>query len=123
MFQLNKSNEELLTLPSFVSPSLTHCVPGVLGGKFLERGRVKKPGQELFKSQLSEYFTAQDLYVGATLCLNNKNFQLLDADEYTFNYMEQRAEEVGREVEEECVFVQPPNRHTVNYYKLNSICD
>nr|XP_033472943.1 EF-hand domain-containing family member C2 [Epinephelus lanceolatus] len=66
---------------------------GVLGGKFLERGRVKKPGQELFKSELSEYFTAQDLYVGATLCLNNKNFQLLDADEYTLNYMEQHAEE------------------------------
>ncbi|XP_038577317.1 EF-hand domain-containing family member C2 [Micropterus salmoides] len=66
---------------------------GVLGGKFLERGRVKKPGQELFKSELSEYFTAQDLFVGATLCLNNKNFQLLDADEYTLNYMEQHAVE------------------------------
>uniref|UniRef100_A0A8C4HZ87 EF-hand domain-containing family member C2 n=1 Tax=Dicentrarchus labrax TaxID=13489 RepID=A0A8C4HZ87_DICLA len=66
---------------------------GVLGGKFLERGRVKKPGQDLFKSEVSECFTAQDLYVGATLCLNNKHFQLLDADEYTFNYMEQHAEE------------------------------
>ncbi|KAE8299783.1 EF-hand domain-containing family member C2 [Larimichthys crocea] len=66
---------------------------GVLGGKFLQRGRIKKPGQELFKSELSEYFTAQDLYVGVTLCLNNKHFQLLDADEYTFNYMEQHAEE------------------------------
>ncbi|CAK6967716.1 EF-hand domain-containing family member C2 [Scomber scombrus] len=66
---------------------------GVLGGKFLERGRVKKPGQELFKSQLSEYFIAQDLYVGVTLCINNKNFQLVDADEYTLNYMEQHAEE------------------------------
>ncbi|XP_014194781.1 EF-hand domain-containing family member C2 isoform X2 [Haplochromis burtoni] len=69
---------------------------GVLGGKFLERGRVKKPGQELFKSQLSQYFTAQDLYVGATLCLNSINFQLLDADEYTFKYMEQHAEEFPR---------------------------
>uniref|UniRef100_A0A7N6AET4 EF-hand domain-containing family member C2 n=1 Tax=Anabas testudineus TaxID=64144 RepID=A0A7N6AET4_ANATE len=66
---------------------------GVIGGKFLERGRVKKPGQELFKSELSEYFTAQDLYVGATLCLNSKDFQLLDADEYTLKYMEQHAEE------------------------------
>lgn len=75
--------------------TLSHLV-GVLGGKFLERGRVKKPGQELFKSQLSQYFTAQDLYVGATLCLNSINFQLLDADEYTFKYMEQHAEEVRR---------------------------
>ncbi|XP_029314797.1 EF-hand domain-containing family member C2 [Cottoperca gobio] len=66
---------------------------GVLGGRFLERGRVKKPGQELFKSRLSEYFTAQDLYVGATLCLNNRHFQLLDTDEYTLNYMERHAEE------------------------------
>ncbi|XP_073330014.1 EF-hand domain-containing family member C2 [Pagrus major] len=66
---------------------------GVLGGKFLAGGRVKKPGQELFKRELPEYFAAQDLYVGATLCLNNKNFQLLDADEYTFNYMEQHPEE------------------------------
>lgn len=76
----------------------------MLGGKFLERGRVKKPGQELFKSELSEYFTAQDLFVGATLCLNNKNFQLLDADEYTLNYMEQHAVEVGREMKEEYLF-------------------
>lgn len=57
---------------------------------------MKKPGQELYKSKLSEYFKAQDLYVGATVCLNSVNFQLLDADEYTFNYMEQHAEEVWR---------------------------
>lgn len=66
---------------------------------------MKKPGQELFKSELSEYFKAQDLYVGATLCINNKHFQLLDADEYTFSYMERHAEEVGRELREECLFL------------------
>ncbi|XDV30268.1 hypothetical protein PO909_033222 [Leuciscus waleckii] len=66
---------------------------GVIGGKFLERGRVKKPGQELLKSEKSEYFTAQDLYVGARVDLNNQPFQLLDADEFTFNYMEQHADE------------------------------
>lgn len=66
---------------------------GVLGGKFLQRGRVKKPGQELFKIELSEYYKAQDLYVGATLCLSGNHFQVLDADECTFNYMEQHAEE------------------------------
>lgn len=74
------------------------CAPGVLGGKFRERGRVKKPGQELFKSELSEYFKAQDLFVGATLCLNNNSFQLVDADEYTLNYMEKHAEEVRRDL-------------------------
>lgn len=71
-------------------------VPGVLGGKFLERGRVKKPGQEVFKSEPSEYFKAQDLYVGASLCLNRHHFLLLDADEYTLSYMERHAEEVRK---------------------------
>lgn len=70
------------------------CDEGVIGGKFLERGRVKKPGQELFKSEMSEYFTAQDLYVGARLLLNSQPFQLLDADDFTFSYMEQHADEV-----------------------------
>ncbi|XP_068429374.1 EF-hand domain-containing family member C2 [Clinocottus analis] len=65
---------------------------GVLGGKFLQRDRVKKPGQELFKSELSEYLKAQDLYVGAILYLSGNHFQVLDADECTFIYMEQHAE-------------------------------
>ncbi|KAK2840356.1 hypothetical protein Q5P01_014096 [Channa striata] len=66
---------------------------GVISGKFLKRGRVKKPGQELFKAEMSEYFSAQDLYVGAVLCLNSKDFHLFEADEYTLNYMEQHAAE------------------------------
>ncbi|XP_034429183.1 EF-hand domain-containing family member C2 [Hippoglossus hippoglossus] len=66
---------------------------GVLGGRFLERVRVKKPGQELFQSEPPQYFEAQDLYVGASVCINNQNFRLLDADEYTFSYMEQHPEE------------------------------
>ncbi|XP_056610503.1 EF-hand domain-containing family member C2 [Triplophysa dalaica] len=69
---------------------------GIIGGKFLERSRVKKPGQELFKSEMSEYFTAQDLYIGAKLHLNSQPFQLIDADEFTFSYMEQHAEEFPR---------------------------
>uniref|UniRef100_A0AAY4DGB5 EF-hand domain-containing family member C2 n=1 Tax=Denticeps clupeoides TaxID=299321 RepID=A0AAY4DGB5_9TELE len=69
---------------------------GISGGKFLERGRVKKPGQQVFKSKMSEYFTAQDLYVGARLVINNQPFQLVDADEYTFNYMEEHALEFPR---------------------------
>ncbi|XP_060732345.1 EF-hand domain-containing family member C2 [Tachysurus vachellii] len=66
---------------------------GIIGGKFLQRSRVKKPGQELFKSEMSEYYKAQDLYVGARLSINNQLFQLVNADEYAFNYMEQHAEE------------------------------
>ncbi|XP_028655593.1 EF-hand domain-containing family member C2 [Erpetoichthys calabaricus] len=66
---------------------------GVIGGKFLERNRIKKPDQELFKSELSEYFKAEDLYVGARVCFYGQNFQLMNADEYTFNYMERHPDE------------------------------
>ncbi|XP_060785820.1 EF-hand domain-containing family member C2 [Neoarius graeffei] len=66
---------------------------GIIGGKFLERRRVKKPGQTLFKSEMSGYYKAQDLYVGARININNHLFQLMDADEYVFNYMEEHAEE------------------------------
>ncbi|XP_053295200.1 EF-hand domain-containing family member C2 [Pleuronectes platessa] len=63
---------------------------GIPGGRFLERVRVKKPGQQLFTSEPPQFFEAQDLYVGASVCINNVTFRLLDADEYTFSYMEQR---------------------------------
>uniref|UniRef100_A0A8C3Y6W5 EF-hand domain-containing family member C2 n=1 Tax=Catharus ustulatus TaxID=91951 RepID=A0A8C3Y6W5_CATUS len=66
---------------------------GIAGGKFLERSRIKKPGQELFKSEPSEYYKAQDLFVGARVCFHGHKFLLVDADEYTFNYMERNANE------------------------------
>ncbi|NXG62012.1 EFHC2 protein, partial [Hemiprocne comata] len=72
---------------------LTQQNTGIVGGKFLERGRIKKPGQELFKSKPSEYFKAQNLFVGSRVCFHGHNFLLVDADEYTFNYMEKHANE------------------------------
>ena len=60
----------------------------------MERGRIKKPGQEIFKSEMSEYFTASDLFVGAKVVFNNFDFVITDADEYAFRYMEQHADEV-----------------------------
>lgn len=66
---------------------------GIIGGKFLERGRIKKPGQELYKSELSEYYGAKDLYVGAKVCFHGHVLLLVDADEYAFNYMEKHANE------------------------------
>ncbi|XP_029495193.1 EF-hand domain-containing family member C2 [Oncorhynchus nerka] len=99
----NPIDRDRLFIISFYLSDDTICVyeppqrnTGVLAGKFLERGRVKKPGQELFKSEMSQYFSAQDLYVGARINLNNQGFQLIDADEYAFNYMEQHAEEFPR---------------------------
>lgn len=66
---------------------------GMIGGKFLERGRVKKPNQPSFSTQLSEYYTAQDLFVGATVIFNNHRFLLIDADEYAYCCMERHPED------------------------------
>nr|KAG5693045.1 hypothetical protein BaRGS_028805 [Batillaria attramentaria] len=66
---------------------------GVIGGKFLERGRIKKPDQMRYCPQLSEYYMAPDLYVGAHLNVNKHKFIVIDADEYAFHYMEQHPEE------------------------------
>ena len=54
---------------------------GILGGKFLERGIKYKPGTE-------EAYTYKDLYVGAEVVINDFNFALANADEYTLSYME-----------------------------------
>uniref|UniRef100_H0VRE5 EF-hand domain-containing family member C2 n=1 Tax=Cavia porcellus TaxID=10141 RepID=H0VRE5_CAVPO len=65
---------------------------GHTGGLFLKRTRVKKFGQEVFKSELSEYIKAEELYVGAKVNVNGSLFVLLSADEYTLNYMERNAD-------------------------------
>jgi len=66
---------------------------GVVGGKFLERGRIKKPGQEIFKSDMSEYYMACELYIGAEVTFNDHIFIIEDADEYAMHYMESRPSE------------------------------
>lgn len=62
---------------------------------FLKRLRVKKPGQEIFKSELSEYIKAEELYVGAKVNVNGYLFLLVNADEYTLNYMERNSDKVN----------------------------
>lgn len=56
---------------------------------------MKKFGQEVFKSELSEYIKAEELYVGAKVNVNGSLFVLLSADEYTLNYMERNADKVN----------------------------
>ncbi|XP_070222148.1 EF-hand domain-containing family member C2 isoform X3 [Bos mutus] len=65
---------------------------GYTGGMFLKRVRVKKPGQEVFKSEFSEYIKAEELYVGAKVNVNGYLFFLVNADEYTLNYMERNSD-------------------------------
>ncbi|XP_018102145.1 EF-hand domain-containing family member C2 isoform X2 [Xenopus laevis] len=96
----NPIDKERKFIVSFFLSDDTICVfepqernSGMIGGKFLERSRVKKPGQQLFKSELSEYFRPEDLFVGARVNFNGFLFILVDADEYVFNYMERNANE------------------------------
>ncbi|XP_016045960.2 EF-hand domain-containing family member C2 isoform X2 [Erinaceus europaeus] len=69
---------------------------GYTGGMFLKRIRVKRPGQEVFKSELSEYIQAEELYVGAKVNVNGYLFLLLNADEYTLKYMEDNVDKYPR---------------------------
>mmetsp|Transcript_4241 Transcript_4241/g.7013 ORF Transcript_4241/g.7013 Transcript_4241/m.7013 type:complete len:624 (-) Transcript_4241:564-2435(-) len=54
---------------------------GISGGKFLERQKVYKPQSE-------DVYTYMDLYVGADVEIFNRTFNLAEADEYTYTYME-----------------------------------
>ena len=60
---------------------------GVLGGKYLERGAVKLPGQEIFKSEFTKYYTASDFYIGAKPVFNDVTFIIVGADEYGEFYL------------------------------------
>jgi hypothetical protein len=54
---------------------------GIMGGKFIQRGRVKKPNSH-------EYYTQADFYTGARIEFNRFGFLLYQADEYSLSYME-----------------------------------
>ena len=60
----------------------------------MERGRIKKPNQPRFSTELSEYYMAQDLFVGARVDFKKHCFILIDADEYAYNYMDRHPDEV-----------------------------
>ncbi|KAI8619627.1 hypothetical protein BC830DRAFT_1160607 [Chytriomyces sp. MP71] len=68
---------------------------GILGGKFMERTRVLKPGSSLTDTNGPTYYDVPDLYVGATIEFFKHKFVILDADEFVFNYMEYFLEHEG----------------------------
>ncbi|KAJ3028205.1 UNVERIFIED_CONTAM: EF-hand domain-containing protein 1 [Siphonaria sp. JEL0065] len=68
---------------------------GILGGKFMDRSRVLKPGSSLSDPNGPLYYEVHDLYVGATVDFFRHKFTLLDADEFVFNYMEHLLETAG----------------------------
>ena len=67
-------------------PLAPPLLAGIIGGKFLERGRIAKPKRD--RDEPSVYHLAEDFYVGGHVVLNNHKFILIDADEYALKYME-----------------------------------
>eukprot|EP00998_Keelungia_sp_KM082_P005588 NODE_189_length_2374_cov_131.883400_g183_i0.p1 GENE.NODE_189_length_2374_cov_131.883400_g183_i0~~NODE_189_length_2374_cov_131.883400_g183_i0.p1 ORF type:complete len:769 (-),score=185.81 NODE_189_length_2374_cov_131.883400_g183_i0:68-2119(-) len=67
---------------------------GYVGGKFLQRQRVKKPINGLATGtvlrQQTEYYGPHDFHVGLTVCINGHNIVLDKTDERTVAFMEGR---------------------------------
>jgi len=53
---------------------------GFVGGKFLERCRIMNPATQ-------QWFKAEDLKVGANLNINKYDFELIEADNFTLEFM------------------------------------
>ncbi|KAK3580258.1 hypothetical protein CHS0354_012787 [Potamilus streckersoni] len=64
---------------------------GIIGGKFLERTRVAKPG---CPPDQPVYYGPQDLYIGAVIEVFRHRFIILNADEYVLNYMEAHKDQI-----------------------------
>jgi len=54
---------------------------GFIGGKFLERGRIKNPAT-------GEYYTTKDLFIGQNIILNNFQFDIIDCDDFTKTFIQ-----------------------------------
>ncbi|XP_063352170.1 EF-hand domain-containing protein 1 [Pelmatolapia mariae] len=58
---------------------------GIIGGKFLEKSRVPKPGSTVDKPA---YYSPADFAIGATVEVFGHRFVLTDADHYVLKYLE-----------------------------------
>ncbi|NXV21036.1 EFHC1 protein, partial [Cepphus grylle] len=62
---------------------------GIIGGKYLGKTRVAKPGST---ADNATYYEPSDLTIGSTIEVFGHRFVITDADEYVLNYMESNAE-------------------------------
>lgn len=58
---------------------------GILGGKFLERTKVRKPGSSIDNP---EFYSPADFKIGATVEIYKHKFIITDADRYVLAYLE-----------------------------------
>ncbi|GAB1605504.1 hypothetical protein Ahia01_000832500, partial [Argonauta hians] len=69
---------------------------GYMGGRFLERCHVKKPGEPKFNTEPPKYYLAEDLFVGNSVEFVNHQFIITDVDEYTMAFMESKPQQFLR---------------------------
>ncbi|XP_014728395.1 PREDICTED: EF-hand domain-containing protein 1 [Sturnus vulgaris] len=62
---------------------------GILGGKYLKRTKVTKPGST---PENPIYYEPSDFTIGSTVEVFGHRFVITDADEYVLNYLERNAE-------------------------------
>ncbi|XP_075869591.1 EF-hand domain-containing protein 1 [Nelusetta ayraudi] len=67
---------------------------GIIGGKFLEKTRVPKPGSTVDKP---EFYSPADFAIGATVDVFGHRFVLTDADRYVLTYLEPMASQIPSE--------------------------
>lgn len=70
-------------------------VAGFVGGEFIKRVQIPKPGQQVYTSEPPEYFGPQDFYIGNIIILYGFEFVLVGADGYSLQYMEINCQEVS----------------------------
>ncbi|XP_059215384.1 EF-hand domain-containing protein 1 [Centropristis striata] len=64
---------------------------GFIGGKFLEKTRIPKPGSTVDSPQ---FYSPADFAIGATVEVFNHCFVLTDADPYVLTYLESNASQI-----------------------------
>ncbi|KAM3861068.1 EF-hand domain-containing protein 1 [Diretmus argenteus] len=64
---------------------------GIMGGKFLEKTRVPKPGSTV---ENPEFYSPADFTVGATVEVFGHRFVLTDADHYVLKYLESISDQI-----------------------------
>ncbi|XP_061099276.1 EF-hand domain-containing protein 1 isoform X1 [Conger conger] len=67
---------------------------GIIGGKFLEKTQVHKPGST---PENPQYYSPADFAIGTTVEVFGRRFVLLDADLYVLNYLESIADQIPSE--------------------------
>lgn len=68
------------------SPFFRYSNTGLAGGKFLERCKTTN-------APAGRTFLPSDFFVGARIEVFRRQFEILEADEYALNYMEQHCDE------------------------------